>query len=437
MTSMTEPYALLKDRDSYCYVDNVEKVGVSFSHEMKPNLIILPEPNKILSEEEIIDQYVSFDEENGLSSLLQGKKNVVIIISDQTRNVPSEVVLPLILSDVEKAGIPFCDVRIIVALGVHRPLNKEELKKLVGDEIFEKVSVVNHEAMNKEKLEYLGDSSSGTPIFVNKYVVQADFCITIGKVEPHEFAGFTGGRKSILPGVAGEETIKINHRPEMVLDGKSVPGSLDDNKIHKDMVEAAEYAKVDYCISFVLNKNNQILKMCMGDFRSSHEKAVDFYRSFAELKLESSPDIVITTPGAPLNVDFYQSIKPLITLEQIVEAGKVIILYSGCPEGVNSVDLLRPFEAYQSIDEIVAFINENYQIQMDHALYLSRVLKKGIKIIAVCPTISDEILEMMHLTPARSVGDAIEKAKTILGKRSPSTLIFPQPQRSLPVIRND
>jgi nickel-dependent lactate racemase len=434
MNKNESPYSLEKTGDSFRYADRVENISITISNQMSPVMVQINEPETVLSEQDVLDLYRQDDKVKIFRENVRGKKNVVIIISDQTRNVPSQILLPHIIDDIRNAGVSYTNIKIIVALGVHRPLKNEELSTLVGLDIFEKVTVINHEAMNPDKLIFKGDSSIETPIYLNKDVDQADYLITIGKVEPHEFAGFTGGRKSILPGVAGEKTIEVNHRPEMILDKYSVPGSLDNNKVHKDMVEAAAFAKVDFCISFVLNKNNQILGVFTGDVLESHKQAVELYRSFAEALITFSPDIVLTTPGEPLNVDFYQTIKPFITLEQIVEKGKVIILYASCPEGVNSVDLVRPFDTSRNIDDVVAFIKDNYKIQMDHALYLARILKKGAHIITVCPTIDNEILEKLQLIPAESVEAAMEMAKEILKSEVPKLLIYPQPQRSIPVI---
>lgn len=189
-------------------------------------------------------------------------------------------------------------------------------------ELYGKVHIENHTPFERGNLTYLGDTSRGTPVWVNSRALACDVHIQIGKVEPHEYAGFSGGRKSVVPGIAAEETISVNHRPEMILDAKAAIGILAGNPIHEDMLEAAEMFGIDFGVNCVLNQSLDITEVFAGSLRESHENAVQYVRDRICVPL-SVPDVIVTTPGEPLDIDFYQSLKALIALTEILGGGYV------------------------------------------------------------------------------------------------------------------
>lgn len=165
----------------------------------------------------------------------------------------------------------------------------------------------NHDPFDPSKLVDLGKTSLGTPVHVNKTVYEADFRIVVGKVEPHEFAGFSGGRKSVLPGIASETTIKINHRPEMILNPKAMIGEWKDNPVSKDMTEAARMLGVDFCVNILVDSNNRPTCVVCGDLENSHALAIGKVEESMSVPLKKRPRIIVTTPGSPLNINVYQS----------------------------------------------------------------------------------------------------------------------------------
>jgi len=253
-------------------------------------------------------------------------------------------------------------------------------------------------------------------------------------VEPHEFAGFSGGRKSVLPGIAGERTIQANHRPEMLLSPAARPGQLDGNPIHLDMLEAAGRLEIHFMVNVVVNQAGETVGMFAGHPAASHEAAVAFLRSFCQVRLPERPDIIVTTPGKPLNINFYQSVKPLIALAPLLQAGAALVLYSACPDGVGTEDMLIPYEGASDIEAVIGRLKREYRIQMDHALLLGKILQQGIRIIVASPRLDARLLRKLFMTPAATPQEALEIALTTAGTPNPRVLFFPQAQRALSVL---
>jgi len=423
----------IKDKN-VIYYDTEEKVKIAIYEEKYLGLINIEEPEELRWPEEFKKSLEKPINSKLLRELAKGANNVAIIVSDSTRGVPTSKIMPIILKELQIAGINFKQIVVVIALGVHRPATSREIEEIIGKDYLNKIKVINHDPYNKEELVFLGTTSFGTPIEVNKTVYQADLRINIGKVEPHEFAGFSGGRKSILPGISSEKTIKENHRPEMILKSGSRPGCLVDNSIHKDMIEAAKMLGIHFSINFVLNSSGCAVGLFAGNIFDAHQRAVEFIKSFCQVKIEEKPDIVFTTPGFPLNIDFYQSIKPLISLESIMAENGIMVLYSLCPDGFNSDDMLLPFEGAKTLDEVISKLMKNYKIQMDHALLLCKILKKNIKIIASSPNLEEQTLKKIYLEHFKNPQEAVNRALDISGKTKPKVLFFPQPQRTLPVL---
>ena len=371
-----------------------------------------------------------------LRDLAQGRKHTVILVSDATRQVPTAIVLPKILEELEAAGLSAESVSCVVATGVHRQATPLEMRQMLGNSSERVGHIDNHDPFDPTELVDLGKTSFGTPVQVNKTVYEADLRIVVGKVEPHEFAGFSGGRKSILPGIASETTIRINHRPEMILHPRAMIGEWKDNPVSKDMTEAARMLGVDFCVNILVDSDNRPTCVICGDLEKSHALAIEKVGESASVPLETRPRIVVTTPGSPLNINFYQSMKAIIATAPIMAENGVIILYSRCAEGMGSEDMLLPFEKGKSVNETLAFLFCNYRIQMDHALLLCKILQSGVRIIVVSKNLSPKALMKMHILSAASLNEALETAFSILGKDEP-VLFYPCPQRTLPYILED
>lgn len=362
----------------------------------------------------------------------RGCKTACILISDATRGVPTAPLAAIAVEELLKGGIELENILFVVAIGVHRAATEEEMKRFLG-ELYGKVKVENHTPFDKDNLLRLGNTTGGTPVIVNKKAFECDLHIQIGKVEPHEFAGFSGGRKSVLPGIAAEETIKINHRPEMILNPMSAIGVLDGNPVNRDMTEAAEMFRIDFGVNCILNNEMQLAAVFTGGMTDCHRAAVSFVREYLGVNIEK-PDVIVTTPGQPLDIDFYQSVKALIALTEILDGSIVTLLYCGCPEGVNSPDMLRAFSSSEDIEEVVKYTTDNYEIQMDHVLLLAKIFRKNAKIVLCCPNVSDEEAKSMFMQPCSNPGEAMALACKLTGKAEPKVMFYPRPQTGLPML---
>jgi len=418
------------------YKDQIENIDFEFNQKYLMDVAIIHEPDVIdpsKAYKAILKKPVN---SLPLSERLSSNDRVVIIVSDITRDVPTKDIFPYLMEELLQAGIKYENITVLIALGVHKKNTIKEIESIIGKKWSECLRIKNHNAFDFNELVYLGDTSHKTPVWVNKEVVAADFCIAIGKIEPHEFAGFTGGAKSILPGVCAEETIKINHKPELILHENCKPGLLVDNIIREDMNEAAKIAGLDFIINVVLNKEGNLLAAFAGDPYIAHEEGCKFLKDFIKIEIDESPDIIITSPGKPLNINLYQSLKAIIALEPIICSKTKIIFYSSCRDGLGSNDMLQPFISNNSIDFVIDKIKGDYTIEKDHSLLLANILSKGVEIFAYSPNIKLKDFITLRMKPIKSVQLGIKLALESIGfKKVPKILIYQMPQRSIPIIK--
>jgi len=358
-------------------------------------------------------------------------KTACIIISDITRGVPTNKVANHLITELVAGGVSINNITFFVALGVHRKATVKEMKKFVGDELYNKIHIENHEAFDGDKLIYLGQTSRKTPVSVNKKAYECDIKITVGKVELHEMAGFSGGRKSILPGIASEKTILVNHRPEMIFDQGTGAGCLEGNPIHEDMLEVALMFGVDFSVNFVVNNSQKSAGVFAGGLVESHLKAVEFLRQFCDVKIETKPDIFVITSGSPLNCELYQGIKALIAMYHVLLKDSVVVLYGHFPEGVHSQDFLEPLAKYKDLDEARKYAWNNYRIQMDHTLPIIDILKMGTKIIICSENVSNEEIKVLRMIHCKELNKAMKLAFELSRKEKPKVAFCPHPQKAI------
>lgn len=353
-----------------------------------------------------------------LSELAKGKKNCVIISSDHTRPVPSHIIMPQLLAELRKEN-PDIDITILIATGMHRATTKEELIAKYGKEIAEHEKFVIHVSRNDEDMVSVGTLPSGGDCRINKVAANADLLISEGFIEPHFFAGMSGGRKSVLPGIASKVTVLANHCSEFINSPNARTGILQGNPIHEDMLYAAKAAKLAFICNVVIDADKKVIAAFAGDREKAHYAGADFEMKLAGVKPVPA-DIVITTNGGyPLDQNIYQSVKGMTAAEATCKEGGVIIDVSSCSDGHGGEDFYNNLKNAESIqkamDEILARgRNETVFDQWEAQILMRMLLKFTIIMVTEAP---QQMVEDMHMKYAASIDDALAMAKDVLAKK--------------------
>lgn len=277
-----------------------------------------------------------------LSELARGKQSAAISVCDITRPAPNRVVLPLVLDRLERAGIPRRNITILIATGLHRPATEAEIRQITGEEIAAHYRVANHNARDLASHRFLGKTAAGTPAYIDERFVAADLHITLGFIEPHLMLGFSGGRKLIVPGLAAQETIKVIHSPKFMREPRACEGSIEDNPLHRELLEIAAMARHDFMVDVALTRDRAIAGVFAGDPRTAHRKGVEFVSRVMLETLPEPVDAVITTAaGYPLDLTYYQCIKGVTAASHIVKPGGRILIMGACQEGAGAAEFCR------------------------------------------------------------------------------------------------
>jgi len=294
-----------------------------------------------------------------LRELVKPGQSVVVIFPDLTRPMPNDRVLSVLLTELEDAGVARERVTLINALGTHRPNTEEELVGMLGRRIYENYCVIQHDAFDQSGLEYMGVTSFGHEVWINRAYLGSDVKILTGFIEPHLFAGFSGGPKAVLPGLAGERAVLGNHDYGMIAHPKATWGITQGNPIWEEMAEMAARTAPTFLLNVTLNKQRQITGVFAGDLWQAHAAGAAFVRQMAMVPVPAPFDIVITTnSGYPLDLNLYQAVKGMSTAAQVVKTGGSIIAAAECWDGVPDhgqyKKLLHMADSPQALLEIVS-----------------------------------------------------------------------------------
>ena len=360
-----------------------------------------------------------------LSHMARGKKNIVILASDHTRPVPSKIILPLMLEEIRE-GNPDAEITILIATGCHRNSTKEELRGKLGDDILANERIVFHDCDDPSIVD-VGRLPSGGRLLLNKMALEADLLCSEGFIEPHFFAGFSGGRKSVLPGVCGRETVLSNHCSAFVANCKARSGVLEGNPIHRDMLYAAKKARLQFIVNVVINAEKEVIYAVAGDCEAAHAAGVAFL--YQRCQIHASPaDIVITTNGGyPLDQNIYQAVKGMTTAESVVRPGGVIIMVAQSIDGHGAETFYETVKNASNLSELYQEIMntppEKTAVDQWQSQILSRILQYAHVIyVSDAP---DQLVREMHMQPAHTVEEAISAADIILGNHLSKITVIP------------
>jgi len=361
-----------------------------------------------------------------LCELAKGKKKVVIIASDHTRPVPSKIIIPPMLEEIRAAN-PDADITILIATGCHRGTKREELVEKFGEEIVSREKIVIHDCADTENLVKIGVLPSGGELIINRLAYEADLLVSEGFIEPHFFAGYSGGRKSVLPGVAARQSVLANHCSEFIAHERARTGVLDGNPIHNDMLWAAHKAKLAYIVNVVINEKKEAIYAVAGDVEKAHLAGCEFLSALCRARPITSDIAISTNGGYPLDQNIYQAVKGMTAAEATVKEGGVIIMLAKSNDGHGGEQFFRQLADEPDISKTMSLFlsrgrNETVPDQWQTQIFLRILQKATVIYVSDAP---DEMVSAMHMTPAKDLGEAIMIAKRILKNEDASIVAIP------------
>ncbi len=360
-----------------------------------------------------------------LEALAAGKKSCTIIISDHTRPVPSKDILPPMLVALRR-GSPDIAVTLLVATGFHRPTTTAELEAKLGPEIAGKETIIVHDAFDPDSNVAIGILPSGAPLVIDRTAVETELLIAEGFIEPHFFAGFSGGRKSVLPGVCDKTTVLGNHCGEFIASPYARTGILEGNPLHVDMVAAAEMAKLSYIVNVVIDEDKKTVAAFAGDFRQAHEAGVAFLRQYCEVQAVPGDIVITSNGGAPLDQNVYQSVKGLTAAEASAKEGAVLIMCANLADGTGGEGFYTSLRDCESpaahFAQCAATPQKETIPDQWESQILARILMKHRVIFVSRREMENTLLEM-KLEYAPDLETALAMAKADRGENAAITLI--------------
>ncbi len=360
-----------------------------------------------------------------LRDLAKDKKNIVIITSDHTRPVPSKITMPILLEEI-RSGNPEAEISILIATGFHRLTTEAEMIDKFGEEIVRNERLINHDSREGKDLVKVGVLPSGGDLWLNKLAMEADLLVAEGFIEPHFFAGFSGGRKSVLPGVAGAQTVLANHCSKFIASDHARTGILKNNPIHRDMLYAAEAASLAFILNVVIDSEKRVINAFAGHREEAHEAGCEFVMKLASVEAKPA-DIVITSNGGyPLDQNIYQAVKGMTAAEASAREGAVIIIAAACNDGHGGEDFYKTFLENKTPQDVMDKIME---IPMEETIpdqwesqILARILIKH-QVIMVTDQCDPKMITDMHMLHAFNLEEALEKAFELKGRKASLTVI--------------
>ena len=348
---------------------------------------------------------------------------VVIVVSDGTRPCPNHEVLQPILVEIHDAGIPAECVTILIGTGLHAPMVGAETRRLLGDDIVSKYRVVNHFGHRPVTLKRLGQTAAGTPVVLSREWCDADVRIATGVIEPHMMAGFSGGRKAICPGLAGDETVCAWHAPRFIEHALALPGVLDGNPEHEEALAVAEFAPPHFTVNVTVDRQERLTGVFAGGMRAAHEAGVACLRGHIARPVPEPCDVVVTTNGGyPLDATYYQCQKGLLTAFAVLKRGGTFLFAAACEEGLGQREFRDQVMRYRSLEEFMqvitapgaAVVKDQWAIEN-----LAKAARHG-EILFWSEGFSWALQERLFVTPVHSLQEGLDRA---LAKHGPGARI--------------
>lgn len=394
------------------------------------NLPGLPDPDQV-----VVAALTSPIDSPSLQALAAKAKTVGIVFSDITRPVPNRILIPCLLQALDT--IPLEQIVLFNALGSHRENSRRELIELLGKEIVGNVRIVQNQAFNPETQIYLGRTRVGYEVWINRAFFETDLKILTGLIEPHMFAGFSGGPKSVLPGMAGQSTILNNHCVRNIGDPKATWGITSGNPIWEEMQEIVSELDSTFLLNVALNKKKQITGVFAGDIQSAHQVGCEFVKQTAMVAVEKPFDIVVTTnSGYPLDQNLYQSVKGISAASQIVRPGGTILLVAECRDGIPKHGLYATLlKETSGPEEMLERIHApGFQAQDQWQLEIQAQILLNTDVFVYSDYLSDQEILDAHFQPCRDIEHTIERLIQRDGPQQ-TLCVLPDGPQTIPYVR--
>lgn len=370
-----------------------------------------------------------------LAEIAKGRNSCCIVICDITRPVPNRLIAEAMLPILESAGIAREEIFFLVATGMHRPSTDAEKREMLGDEIVARYRVEDHYGTRLEEHAYLGTTDRGIPAWIDKRYVQADLKITMGLIEPHLMAGYSGGRKLICPGLAALETVKIWHGPTLLEHPKADCGFLEGNPVHEENTKIALLAGCDFIVNVTIDANRQITSVHAGDMIEAFHEGVRFVENIVKVHVDKPADIVITSSaGYPLDTTFYQAVKGLTGALPIVKQGGTIIIAAGLKEGIGSPEFCSLFDENTDLDQFMQrILGKDYFVMDQWQLEELAKVRRKAKVKLVSGGLSAETINTLFVESAPTVESALAASLEEYGPEA-TVAVIPKGPYVLPVL---
>ena len=362
-----------------------------------------------------------------LRDIVEPGEKIAIITSDITRPMPSKKVLPHVLEELNIAGVSKEDIIIVFALGSHRKHTVDEMKYLVGEDIYN-----NYKCMDSDIEDYirLGYTDNNTPIDIFRPVAKAHRRICLGNIEFHYFAGYSGGAKAIMPGVSTRKAVEVNH--SKMVDEKAHAGNIDTNPVRLDIEETIKLVPIDFILNVVLNENKEIIKAVAGHYIHAHRVGCEFLDALYKVNLDERADIVITSIGGyPKDINLYQAQKALDNAKHAVKDGGIIILVASCKEGLGEDVFEKWILEAEKPEDLINRVKKKFELGGHKAAAIAMVLEKSR--VFLVSEMDEDFVRKIFLEPYNSVQKAYEDALKIIGNNARVYLI-PNGGSVLPVV---
>jgi nickel-dependent lactate racemase len=390
-----------------------------------------PVPNLTQAVEEALNRPIGTSR---LRELVKPNQTVALVVTDITRQLPEEIILPLLLKELEAGGIKKRDITAIVATGTHRSNTPEELYKKFGD-IVNQISFVNHDPLDSKGLVDLGTSSSGIPLVFNRAVAQADIRISTGVIETHLFAGYSGGVKSIAVGVAGEKTIAVTHNYEMLKQTRL--GIVEGNEFRRFLTEATQAIGLHFIVNVIQTGRKEVVKVVAGDPVRAFNEGVKTARQLYEVEIDQPGEIVVSGVTYPKSRDLYQATRAANVVvfgpQPVVTKGGVILIPAPCEDGCGHPGYCTIMKRSEDADDVIAISREEgFAPGEQKALILAWILKQSRIVMTDC-LLPEETLREIHLESSPSLQEALDQEL----KRNPKArvVLIPDGLLTLPIVK--